>query len=67
MRLSEQWSEILLLQPETGMGYQKVDITLKDGTVYQDVDIVNGDHIIEVSGLPDVPFDNDDIAEIIVK
>jgi hypothetical protein len=31
IKLNDYWSERLVQMPETGMGYQKVDVSLKDG------------------------------------
>lgn len=36
--------EALLEVPESGMGYHKVDIILKDGTILKEQIIVNGTH-----------------------
>ena len=31
VKLNDYWSQLLAHMPETGMGYQKVDLILKDG------------------------------------
>ena len=31
VKLNDYWTQRLAHMPETGMGYQKVDLTLKDG------------------------------------
>lgn len=33
IKLNDYWSERLAQMPETGMGYQKVDVEFKDGRV----------------------------------
>lgn len=33
LKLSEKWISKLIEMPENGMGYQIVDVTLKDGSV----------------------------------
>lgn len=43
VRLPEVWSERLAQLPESGMGYQKVNITLKGGKVLKDVTILNAE------------------------
>ncbi len=62
--LPKGWSEFLAKKPETGMGYQVVSVTLRDGRKIEDVAIIQSSEIGEVRGHPDVPFDPDDIASI---
>ena len=45
MMLPKVWSDFLLAQPETGMGYQTVSITLQGGRRIEDVVIIDA-HII---------------------
>lgn len=45
IKLSKKWVERLLSMPETGMGYQTVDITLKDGRVIKRVNIFNAEDL----------------------
>ncbi|MDO8443134.1 MAG: hypothetical protein Q7S81_02680 [bacterium] len=40
LELSEKWVSKLLRMPESGMGYQVVDITLKDGSVLKNRTVV---------------------------
>jgi hypothetical protein len=49
---------------ETGMGYTIVSITLKDGRRRFNQAIINSGYLTRVRGLPNVPFSEDDIAEI---
>ena len=63
-RLPQHWSQFLLRQPETGMDYQIVDVTLRDGRVVRDVAIVGASLIGEIRGRSDIPFDPADITHI---
>ena len=56
-RLPEQWSKFLLAHPETGMEYQIVGVTFRDGRVVEDVAIVHHSLVAEVGGHADIPFD----------
>ena len=62
--LPKVWSEFLAKKPETGMGYQVVSITLRDGRKIEDVAIIQSSEIGEVRGHADVPFETDDITGI---
>ena len=57
------WSQFLASKPETGMGYQVVAVTLRDGRRIEDVAIVEG-MIGEVRGHTDIPFEPDDITAV---
>jgi hypothetical protein len=62
--LPEHWSKFLQKQPETGMTYQIVDVTLRDGRIIQDVAIIQSELVGEVRGHVDIPFDPAEIADI---
>ena len=62
--LPERWSKFLLSQPETGMDYQVVAITLRDSRVIQDVAVAHHSVVAEVRGYSDIPFDPADITQI---
>jgi hypothetical protein len=62
--LPEHWSKYLLTQPETGMDYHVVAVTLRDGRVIPDVAVVHHSIIAEVRGHTDIPFDPADITQI---
>jgi hypothetical protein len=65
LRLADRWSSILLDQPETGMGYQVVRLTLRDGRQFDGVTVIDG----VVTGLPHIVaagLTSDDVAEIVV-
>jgi hypothetical protein len=66
-RLPEHWSKFLLGQPETGMTYQIVDVTLRDGPVVRDVAIIESSLVGQVRGHSDIPFDPADITRIEVS
>ena len=65
VKLSAKWAKELISKPETGMGYQIVSIVLKDGRKFNQVAIVEG-IVAEIRGLKDIPFNEDDISQIIV-
>jgi hypothetical protein len=43
VRLSEAWSRRLVQLPESGMGYQRVDLVLKDNRVIDNVIVLNAE------------------------
>jgi hypothetical protein len=59
VRLPECWIEQLVRLPESGMGYQRVNITLKHGKVLRDVIVVNA----EEARSPE-PFEPSDILNL---
>ena len=61
--VSDKWADYLINQPETGMGYWVVSVTLKDGRSYDRV-VINGGLVTQVYGEDKVPFDPDDIVDI---
>lgn len=63
LQLSDKWAPFLTSQPETGMSYQVVSITLTDGSCFVDAVIVGG-CITRIRGRADIPFVEDQIAEI---
>jgi hypothetical protein len=62
--LPERWSKFLLAQPETGMDYQVVAVTLRDGRVIPDVAVVHHSIIAAVRGHADIPFNPSNITQI---
>jgi hypothetical protein len=58
--LNEKQSEYLLSLDETGMGYQTVNITLKDGTVFKNVIIIDSKYIVSKIKIKD----SNDISRI---
>lgn len=65
VKLADRWVEFLTNQPETGMGYWVVTAVLRDGRRFDRVVIV-GDLVTQIYGRGDIPFEEQDIAEIIV-
>jgi len=43
VKLSDQWSQRLAQMPETGMGYQKVDVTLNNGRTLEGLIVLNAE------------------------
>lgn len=62
--LPRSWSEFLAKKPETGMGYQVVAVTLRDGRRIEDIAIIQSSMIGEVRGHAGVPFEPDDITDL---
>lgn len=62
IKLNERWIEILSNLPESGMGYQKVDVKLKNGKVIKNVLVFNAEEL----EIPDkeVKITLSDIADI---
>jgi len=59
LKIGGRWHKRLQGLPESGMGYQIVDITLNDGRVLKRIIISNAENVY----LPD-GYDESDIAEI---
>jgi len=62
--LPKRWAEFLQHQPETGMDYQVVSITLDDGTKIEDVAIIHSHIIGEIRNQPEMAFDPEHITSI---
>jgi len=45
LKLNNYWTEKLLKYPETGMGYQKVDIILKSGRTIRNIVVLNAEYL----------------------
>jgi hypothetical protein len=61
--LPQKWIEYLRKQPESGMGYQIVNATLRDGRKFEVA--VTDSHIVgAVRGYSDIPFDPEEVAGI---
>jgi hypothetical protein len=65
LQLSDKWGPRLVSQPETGMGYQVASVILKDGSRYDQVLIESG-FITRIRDLDQIPFREEDIADIVV-
>jgi hypothetical protein len=62
-KFSGKWLSTVRSLGETGMGYVVVDVGLKDSRKYPQV-LIDSGYLTRVRGLPNVPFAEDDIAEI---
>jgi hypothetical protein len=62
--LPKAWSDFLHTKGETGMGYQVVAVTLRDGRKVEDVAIIESHIVGEVRGHTDIPFEPEDIVGI---
>lgn len=65
IELSAKWVRELASKPETGMGYQVVSVTLKSGEKFDQVAVVEG-RISSIRGHQDIPFNEDQIAQIVL-
>jgi hypothetical protein len=65
LALSDKWGPLLVSKPETGMGYQIVTVTLRDGEIFTQA-VVESGFVTKVRGYKDIPFKEEDIADIIV-
>lgn len=65
LELSNKWAPVLIGQPETGMGYQITTVILKDGRRFPNVTIAGG-IVTEVAGHGDIPFRDEEIADIVI-
>lgn len=45
LQLPRRWVDYLIHQPESGMGYQRVDVLLEDGTELKDCTVFNAEEI----------------------
>jgi len=55
LKLLENQIEVLIRLPETGMGYQKVKLTLKNGDVLHDMTVLNSEFLmVEENQIVDV-------------
>ena len=44
-RLQQKWIDILIRMPESGMGYQRVDIIFTDGSIAKDCLVFNAEEV----------------------
>ena len=61
MWLSKKWVYKLKVLPESGMGYQTVDVHLKNGTVVKGIMVVNCQIMVNQGNLS---FSENDIQDI---
>jgi len=58
-----EWLEYLKGKPESGMGYQVVSVSLKDGRRFEQVVVAEG-CFTQVRGYKNIPFTQDNIASV---
>ena len=63
-KFSGKWQSKVRSLPETGMGYVVVSVTLNDGRRFNQAVIDTG-IMARVRGLPDIPFTEDEIADLV--
>ena len=61
MRLSKKWIDKLVALPESGMGYQVVDVHLKNGMIVKEILVVNCEILVNQGNLS---FSENDIQDI---
>lgn len=59
MNLSQKWIDKLIELPETGMGYQIIDVYLKNGVIVPKVVVMGCEEIFQP-----ISFSEDDIQDI---
>ena len=50
LKLNKYWIEYLLKYPETGMGYQRVDVVLKSEQIIKDIVVLNSEDLVLPEG-----------------
>ena len=66
LALSSKWAPILVSQSETGMNYQIASVLLKNGRRFDHVRI-SGGYIMKIGESQEVPFEEEEIADIVVN
>ena len=65
LKLDKPWTEKLLNYPETGMGYQKVDVILKSGQIIRNIIVLNAEDLVLPDQYADLKLK--EIADLIVR
>ena len=65
LTLGKKWVELLVNLPESGMGYQRVLVRLKDGRNVQNAIVFNSELLEVPDEIP--PFKSDDIVDVQVE
>jgi len=65
IKLNDYWSQRLIQMPETGMGYQNVDLIFKDGHVLKGLIVLNAEDCqteekFEVADIADIRLHKQD-------
>jgi hypothetical protein len=63
--MPDKFLKELMVQPETGMGYQIANIVLNDGRLYKQALIIEG-KLVEIRGMKNIPFIGDEIQQVIL-
>jgi hypothetical protein len=59
IQLSQRWVDVLRKQPESGMGYQCVDVRFADGRHVEKAMVFNAEHLV----VPDT-FEGAEVQEL---
>lgn len=62
VKLSSKWSDKLIALPESGMGYQRVNIKLKSGKLISELNVHNAEELTIPENVE--PFNEEDIIDI---
>ena len=65
LKLNEYWIKKLLSYPETGMGYQRVDVILKSGKVIRNIIALNAEELDFPEDFSDMKLE--EIVDLIVR
>jgi hypothetical protein len=65
MLVLKKWLSKLSASPEAGMGYQIVNIILKNKQEYKNIFVIEG-RITEINKNNIIPFTEEEIAEVII-
>lgn len=65
LRLPQEWVDQILPQPESGMDYHILTITLVDGRHFEQCVFISG-HITQVRGHSAIPFAAEQISAVAV-
>lgn len=65
INLPKKFALELIYKPETGIGYQIATVKLIDGKEFKQVVLIDG-QITQIRGLKDIPFSEEQIAEVIL-
>ena len=62
MRLDKKWADKLAALPESGMGYQIIDVILKNGNIIKNITVFD----CEIIPNRNLSFSNNDIKDVIL-
>ncbi len=67
LKLNNYWMEHLLKYPETGMGYQRVDVILKSGQVIKNIVVLNAEDLALPDEYKDLRLDEIKDLHVLIK